>query len=388
MTTPEKNHAIHLQISRLWWVSLPLSSRRLSMKIPHILLDGFYLNIWPIISAFGPIIVMLLGFITGWLHPDFKDVFSESIPLLMLITILGTLSANFGFSFLIGFVVGDIFLGQTYQKLLLSPVRFGLPLLIEYAVMVMLIIKLPITIKMLVAELKIPGIGLKARFIISALLHVLLTGLLVYFWTQAVPVLIRPMFTWRGSIPSIQAMAPLQQNGMIIVMTAMTTSAFRMVFQGMVAFKVNLGSKLDSMQDELVSAPLVNAFFDFSNKWIVLLISSIWSCFLLSGAYQSILDAIVIGVVTFILLGIRKGLIPFSLGIWSNLMQRIPLLLRLGVGFFIVRYLSKPLLADLMRNTQTFRPVLLIIVISMFIIFLLTPVSGIAKKEEEFKSEK
>lgn len=388
MPAPEKNLAISSHISRLWWVTIPLFSRRLSIKFPHTLLDGFYLNVWPIVAAIVPPIVLLLGFITGWLHPDFKVVFSESIPLLMIITILGTLSANLGFAFLMGFVLGDVFLGQSFHELLLNPLRSGLPLLIGYAVMAMLITKLPITIKMLVAELKIPGIGLKVRFAIAALLHVLLTGLLVYFWTQAVPVLIRPLFTWKGSIPTIQAMAPLQQYGMVIVVTAMVTSVFRMILQGLIAFKVNFGSRLDPLQETLVSAPLVKAFPNLLNKWILLLITSIWSCFLLAGAYQSILDAIVIGSVSFILLGIRKGLIPISLGYWTNLMQRIPLLLRLGVGFLIVRYLSKPLLADLMRNTQTFRPVLLIIVISMIIIFLLNPLSASSKKGVELKNEK
>ncbi|WP_199624426.1 hypothetical protein [Paenibacillus alkalitolerans] len=366
------------KISGIWWVRVPLLARRLSTKLTHNLLDGFYLNAWPVVSAIAPPLVLLSGLAAGWLEPESRQVFSESLTLMMLMAAIGTMSAQLGMMFLLGYIAGDVFAGSALKDIISSPILYGIPKIIEYAIMAILLIKFPVAIKMLAAEIKLPGIRLKAKFVIAAILHVALTGVLVYLWTQATPVLLRPLFTWRGFDPTVRAMAPLQQHGMVIVVIAVTASAARMVIQGWTAFEANLSSKLDPLQERLLSAPVVQSLTENLNKWFLLIAATIWSCLLLSGVYQSFFDAVVIAGVTFCLLGIRKGVIPLPLGFWARLMERIPLLIRLGIGFFIVHYLSQTLLAGLMGQTNTFRPVLYLTVVSMIIIFLLTP--GTAEK--------
>lgn len=124
-------------LSRFWWVKLPLASRRLSRGLLAILLDGLYLMVWPPVAALTTPLVVVAGFLLGWLHPgsdlttQSPEAFSQSLAVLVLAVVVGAFSGHLGAGFLVGYAVGDFFLANTGWNVL----EVRIPLLITYALL-------------------------------------------------------------------------------------------------------------------------------------------------------------------------------------------------------------------------------------------------------------
>jgi hypothetical protein len=367
---------------RLWWVQLPFRASWFSKKLPYTFLDGFYLAAWPVIAAWAPLLALLAGLMIGWWHPGFESVFSESLVVLMIAAIVGMSSANLGLLFIAGFIFGDFFLQHTSwtqvgwrrnDGFFEHVIKVRIPLLIEYGLLYILMVKIPMITKALTAQLRVPFLPLKASFSIAAALYVLLTGVLVYFWTQTVPVLIRPVFTWVSARPPAEATVPLQQYEWVVIFVAIVIAAIRMLLQGMTAFRSEVGKPLEQLERELKELPLVRSLGERMSPWFLAALAASWSVLMISGVYKTWIDPVFIGALIFVLLAVRQRLIPVPLGAWPKLMEKIPLLLRLVVGFILIKIISSAILENMMHTTDTFRPLLLMTALSMLIIFLLTP---------------
>ena len=139
--------------------------------------------------------------------------------------------------------------------------------MIEYGLLYMLMVKIPMVTKALTAQLRFPFLPLKTGFNVAAVLYMLLTGVLVYFWTQTVPVLIRPVFTWVSTSPPAKATVPLQHYEWVIIFVAIVIAAFRMLLQGMTAFRSEVGKPLEELERELRDLPPVSSLGDRINPW-------------------------------------------------------------------------------------------------------------------------
>ena len=93
-----------------WWVYLPLGLRRLADGLATTLVDGLYLVAWPLPAFLLPPLVLLLGVLLRHSHPGYVVTVTESIPMLLLLVVLGTASGHLGLAFLAGYVLGDVFL--------------------------------------------------------------------------------------------------------------------------------------------------------------------------------------------------------------------------------------------------------------------------------------
>lgn len=367
---------------RFWWVLLPFRASRLSRKLPFTFLDGLYMAAWPAVAAWAPVLSLLTGLAVGWWHPGFESVFSESLVVLMICAIVGISSANLGLLFIAGFIFGDFFLyhiswtevgWRRDEGFFENVIKVRFPLLIEYGLLYVLMVKIPMVTKALTAQLRFPFLPLKTGFNIAAVLYTLITGVLVYFWTHTVPVLIRPVFTWVSSSPPSQATVPLQQYEWVVIFVAVITAAIRMLLQGMTAFRSEVGKPLDELERELRELPPVKSLSDRVNPWFSAAAASLWSVLMIAGVYKSWIDPILIGALILVMLAMRKQLIPLPMGVWAKWMDKIPLLVRLVIGFILIKIIASALLENMMHTTNTFRPLLLMTALSMLIIFLLTP---------------
>ena len=308
----------------------------------------------------------------------------------MIAAIVGMSSANLGLLFIAGFIFGDFFLHHTSwtqvgwrrnEGVFEHVIKVRIPLLIEYGLLYILMVKIPMITKALSAQLRFSFLPLKASFSVAAALYVLLTGVLVYFWTQTVPVLIRPVFTWVSARPPAEATVPLQQYEWVIIFVAVVTAAIRMLLQGMTAFRSEVGKPLEQLERELKELPPVKSLGDRINPWFLAAFAALWSVLMIAGVYKSWIDPVLIGALIFVLLAVRQQLIPVPLGVWPKLMEKIPLLIRLVIGFILIKIISSAILENMMRSTNTFRPLLLMTALSMLIIFLLTPQLPVVQAE-------
>jgi hypothetical protein len=377
MTRQDEAPAVQWPV-RPWWVWLPLVARRLSRGLLEALVDGLYLGVRPLVGALAPPLCLVLGFLCGWLHPGFSEVFSESLLVLALAAVIGTMSANLGLMFLAGFVLGDFLLahrswtapGGLVEHLL----RVRVPLLIEYNLLGLLTVGTPLFTKALLVQLTPPdALSRRVRLVIAVLGHLALTGVLVFFWAQSVPLLIRPVFTWRDMPPPSEAMVPLQEHGVLVVIVAMAASLGRMLLQGQTVFRPELEARLDVLQARLTSEKPITPIFQRFPAWLKALVRSSWATLLLAGMYSSWLEALLLGALTLFIQLARAGLVRVPLGGWPAWIERVPLLFRLVAAFVVVYLLALPLLGDRMWGQKGFSPILILTGMSMIILYLVAP---------------
>ncbi len=375
------------RLGSFWWIHLPLSARRLSIGATVALLDGLYITIQPLIAALAPLLTLLLGLYIGWSHWGFQVVFTESLAVMVFATLLGILSAHLGLLFLCGFAFGDFFLAVTAWRcfsgffggicadgLISQVTRVRIPLIIEYGLLGLLTVNVPILTKTLLGHLVPPPRFSRAVSIGLAMIgHAVITGILVFFWVQAVPILIRPVFSWRGDSPPVQAIAVLQQRGMILVYVALIASVVRMMVQSLTVIRPHFRARIDAIEEALFSVPAVTPITQYLHPWIRTAGQAIWSTLLISGMVFLWYDAVLLGILIFLLQAARARLIPVPLGRWPLLVQRIPLLVRMVIGSLVIFYLARSFLEAQMRVTNSFRPVVLLTGISLIIFFLLNP---------------
>src|SRR5207249_1251047 len=79
----------------LWWVRLPLASRRLNQFLFLVLSDGLYVCAAPAVAAFGPPAFLLVGILIGRLHVSFSaETFTSSLLFTGFVVLVGGLSAG------------------------------------------------------------------------------------------------------------------------------------------------------------------------------------------------------------------------------------------------------------------------------------------------------
>jgi hypothetical protein len=196
---------------------------------------------------------------------------------------------------------------------------------------------------------------------------------LVFFWAQSVPLLVRPVFTWRGMTPPPEAMVPLQEHGGWVVAVAMAASLGRMLLQAQTVSRPELGARLDVLQARLTSGKPVTPVLQRFPAWLKALVRSSWATLLLAGMYASWLEALLLGALTLLIQLARAGLVRIPLGGWPAWIERVPLLFRLVAGFVVVYLLALPLLGDRMGVEQGFSPILVLTGMSMIILYLVAP---------------
>src|SRR5207247_1743410 len=105
-------------------------------------------------------------------------------------------------------------------------------LLPTYLLLAVLLVVIPTTAREL-ARASLPRIRALAglRLPLEVVLAAALLAALTYAWTQSAPILIRPAYTWRGSLPSIDAIQPVQATGWFLVFLAVLVGGARPLLQ-------------------------------------------------------------------------------------------------------------------------------------------------------------
>jgi hypothetical protein len=223
------------------WVTTPLSARRVSAGLAMAIVDGHYLAVRPLPGLLAPPIALFAGLVIGAFHPGFELIYTEALWLLMLVALLGSASGALGFYFTLGFVVGDLLIGDhpVWRIAADGPEsfagRYG-SLLISYALMAVLAVGVPMAAKSLAADFMPPPSTPRAlRLLVGMGALVFITGVLVFAWVQTAPLLVRPVFVWPGRPPTVDAIARLQENGGLIVLAAVLAAAVRVAVQAWLA---------------------------------------------------------------------------------------------------------------------------------------------------------
>jgi hypothetical protein len=366
-------------LTTLWWIRLPQSARRLALRPVLALVDGLFIAVWPRLAAVLSPVALFLGLLLGAFHPGFDRVFSESWLMLILAVLFGVFSANLGAFFLAGFALGDFFLFHTawaYRGSLLSGlVNVRLPLLIEYSLLGFMTTGIALATKSLLAQLRPPqSVPRDMQVLLAAGGHLGMTLLFVYLWMQVVPILIRPVFTWPGGSPSVQAMQILQQAGWPLLLVAALASLGRMGLQQLVSRHPQWQARLDAREQQLNDARPLAPLSAKVPLVARVAFTAIWSTLMLSGMLQAWWDGLVLLAVIGVLQLARARLVtPAPVLAWARRIERVPLPLRLAAGVLLTTLVARIALGPALSITNSFRPILLLTVFALFVFYLLDP---------------
>lgn len=381
-------------VAQLWWMRLPTMVTRWSPMLSRALTDGTH---WaaasPVFGAAAPPAALVAGLVIGAQRIGFQSVITESLGLLLILAGLGMVSAHLGMAFLTGFAFGDFFLsradwlpptGLLYPEYVLEYLAVTkLPLLIMYGALGILLVKTPLLTRALVSGVKIPSRWEKwPTIVITMVLGMAVSFALAFSWALAVPLLIRPLFLWRGGTIPVEAMWALQHSpwliGLVAGLSMLVSTGVQFVLEHRRIATKPATPTAETIEHAHQKPPYLPPVLQ-------VLLQASWFTFLLAGLLATWID----GLALFLLLAVlglaRAGPLPLPLDTWRRLIGRIPLLVRLAVGLVIaavtVRLLVRagitawtPLLAAGTPGiTAAYRIMLVLIAVSLLIIFLADP---------------
>lgn len=375
-----------------WWIRVPLTLRRLSTELATVLVDGMYVVAWPVAAAIAPPAAMLVGLCFGAVHPGHENAFSESLLLVVVVITLGTMSGHLGAMFLVGYAFGDFFIAHPYWSssgarfdpapqltlggFVQNLIRVRIPLLIQYSLMSIVLVAQPVLTKTLLRQFSLLArLGRQIGLLSSISIHAAITFVQVYLWTQSVPVLIRPLFTWRGVEITAAAVENLQENSFFLAGLAVFASFIRMVLQALTAFMDRYRKPVDAMQEALMANQPETPLADRLPTTLVALLRAFATIFLLAGIYESWLDGMVLAALVLLITAARHRIITIPLGRWPSLIERVPLLARLIGGMLFMLGLTLAF-EEAIGYSETFRSLVILVGISFVVFYLLVPASS------------
>ncbi len=363
-------------LARLWWVRVPALLGRISGLLTSLASDGAYLRAWPAAAALAPIGCLLFGLLAGWTHFSGSYIalsYTNSLALMALLTVFSGLGGGLGFWLLAGYIVGDFLLfghGE-YMGAPSAQIMARLALPIAYLLLGKLLILAPVVSRglrlQLLARLKLTGtLGTAAHAAVQGGLQ---AGL-VWVWVQAAPTLIRPIYTWRGSSPTSEAMAPLQQSGMLLVALALLMGIGRVVIERLPAAQRAAAAARRDLQQMMAGKRALQPLR--LPVWLAAALRSAFATYLLAGLVVTFLEGVLFFGLT--LAGqLLRGFVATRLPQLSQLMARVPIVLRLVAGGLVSFVLASLLVPLVWNSTQTFFPIMIPTATSMVVFALLMP---------------
>lgn len=389
-TNPSNDGAL-IRLYKFWWIKLPILVSRLSNGFAQAMMDGYYLTVWRGAAAVLPGLLFLLGFLWGWQDWGVDHVFTESRLMIIFIIILGSLNGNLGTLFFFGFVSGDFLLDShviggnniSDKWLITQFLLIKIPLIIKYSLLWMILIFMPKTTKSLILQFTPPDkIGLRASLIVGSLLNIFLTAIFIYYWTQIAPFIIRPLFTWQNASLNFQTFTYLQNETALLVSIGVLAVTARMILQNLTVFNPQFKEKIDLYESDIeaenpeIKEPLIEKI----NPWIRVIFLSLWILLLMSGLFEAWFEAIILGILIFAVYAVQRNLIPLPIDGWRNLINKVPLIVRLGIILILIYFLNNFIVLQTWETgSSSFRPLVITAGLTMLIFFIFIP--GTPKEE-------
>ncbi|MDQ3881093.1 MAG: hypothetical protein M3295_08480, partial [Chloroflexota bacterium] len=181
-----------------------------------------------------PAIAIGLTIVFSWLRLGIHDVFTESIPFVVGALALGLLAPSLGVIVVLIHVVGDLV--RTFVALPPGGAPGGvLNLLgivggrfVSYYLLWLLIVEVPLIARAVpwAAMATERPAGERARRMVAVFSSLAAVALMTFVWMLAVPVLIRPVFTWGlHATPTAEATQTVPQWGPVIIAVAVAVAA-------------------------------------------------------------------------------------------------------------------------------------------------------------------
>jgi hypothetical protein len=382
------------------WVRLPSALRRLGSLPALAANDGAGLAAVPPLGAILPPVVFLLGLLCGTVRFATVWSFSESLGVMALFAFVAFFAgAGPGLWMWAGFALGDFFLYRRPDIYIAAwnPlegfVRTRGALLLLYVLLALLLVVFPLTasalrrVTTLPAQLTGPGTA-----VAGALIYIVVAAILTYSWSQSVPILQRPIFTWRNDTPTVVAMSPLQQHAHWVVLAAICGAVARIAFETLTRGNMAVQARAERFAAQIAGADRQRITWTSAPLPARLVVGAILTTLLLSGMLPGWGDGILL-LLMLVAVYLARQFVSDLVPVWYRLLNRVPLVLRLVAAAVLSRLLTPIILTPLwpsgfntnpllklfdpilsrVRDSTSFRPILLTTLIGLIIATILTP---------------
>jgi hypothetical protein len=203
-----------------------------------------------------------------------------------------------------------------------------------------------------------------------------ITALLVWVWTQSVPLLVRPVFTWSPLIqPTPEAMFTTQENGGWIILVAVLATIGRGTAQLMLAQAGGTGpDRMTKLENRFRTDERIVPLLSRLPLVVRLILRALALTAILAGLYAAFWQALLTFAVLLFAQFITSPLLKFNFGAYARFIAKIPRFIRLLLAIIPV-YLLGALIIPLFRYQESFLPFLLLAVLAAVLMSLLNPPS-------------
>lgn len=371
-TTDEK-------LTHFWSVQLPKWLDPWTPMLGDALSDGSWTAVWRRVSGYAPLAALAVGFLTPWLWPGVDNVYSESLPFMMLVVAGAILSGPLGVMLLLGYVLGVLVGGtQARYDFFDYPVRRSGSLLLSHMLLAIPAVLLPQLGRRMAEQVRLPGsLNPVVHIGVRVVLYAAACAMLVYLWCHAMIALIRPVFTWLWDYPTLEAIEQVQDRWQWLAGAAAAGAAARIMLERVVTPYLARAEVARHFQEERWSEPQRRG-----ERWrrlplaVRIGLGSAGTTLLLAGLYTSWIDAPLVAGVTAALGVWRAGLIASLPPAWARVVLGVPAMVRFAaatlLGYLLARVVVEPSW-DTMRATDSFRPMLIGALLTLVTFYLLFP---------------
>ena len=355
----------------LVWDTIPARIRRFAPTLARIFGDGAYLRAWPRVAAITPLAALAVGALLGVLYGLLSDgaVYTASILTVAVLATLGAFGAGIGCAAWAGFVAADLLVTDRTPLPGFDPVlghgfflrltHGYVPLLMAYALLFGLVVLAPLIGRSFAgrAEAAVGRRRSDLATVCGAAVYILVMQGAAYAWSQAVAVLVRPLWSFSGSAPEADAVQPVQSHP--VLLTALVGGAA-------------LGRAVVTALAGVVPAAEPPArrpmFWRIASEPLQAAVITL----LLAGLVVKVLAGLVFFLLILGLLAIRTVVVPMIPG-YAQGITRVPLLIRLAVcialSYVMGAHTIGPAMGPAATSTTALTiSVLLSLLVSMFLL--------------------
>jgi hypothetical protein len=334
-----------------WFTKLPRLVAPRSPSFARLLADGHFLIPQPWVAAVATPACFLFGLVWGGRTWGYDRVFTESLPLIIVLCIFGFLSTNLGIAFVTGFALGDFLIGETRwsfdfsgraeafatEGFLAALVRVRAPMLIGYVLMFVLAVYIPHLTRLLILDIpRTTRLPKNYAAAVASLLNIVVVAVFIRFWAEAAAVLIRPLFTWQFVDPTVAAAYSLQNQSVWIVLAAVAATCLRFAIIWINYRSARRTEIVLAAERDLARAVHKPKKPKRIGKILAALVAAVTSTAALSGLFDNWLIPVVAFAVLLTIHLVRKDIITLPVEWWKRAVAKIPLLVRMGIGFIVI----------------------------------------------------
>jgi hypothetical protein len=345
---------------RAWGEWFPQWMGRFSHFLERAFLRTPHWILWPRIEAFGGPVLFMAGFFIGASHLGFQDVVTESLPILMIACFLSFLFTPWGTVLWISFAMGDfLFYRMNWVELnvgILTPILY-------YSLLGSWLVQCPALLDTFPRA--------RHSFLGLLITRTAVGASLTFLWLQAAPVLLRPLWTWFGEEPYVEAIWPLQQEKILLILATLLSIILHTLLEkwNQEKYPVEFSAVL-TMRSALISHQ--QGRLRKLSKWLELVFESAFVTFLLAGLFSNWSEAGTAFGLFYVASCWRAGLFYRLPDSWLLWIESFPLGWRFLVAVGLAVLLGGGI-TILLWSSTSFIPIAFATFVSIVVIYSLLP---------------